>query len=170
MSKKRLAGLIIAVVVVFLVGGAIAYWSIGLSIYNRGVAAHNDLDVETAVGRYQVVMRYYPDFLGGFVSMAARNQQACLAYQSARRAYDAADYGTACERYDQFLADYQKSSLLQKQDCQGCLLHQNRYSYYQKLYSDHLEQFLRHHLELSLVDGEWLIEVFLWFLSDYLCL
>lgn len=113
MNKKRLLIGIIAIVVLLLVGGAIAYWNIGLSIYNQGVAAHNALDVYGAIERYETVLQYYPIALGSFVQMASENCEACYAYRDARQTLDEGDYQVACEKYEQFLTDFDTNRLVQ---------------------------------------------------------
>jgi len=109
--RRRRLGWIIAIVVLILIG-VLAYWGIGLSIYNRGVEAHNNLDVETALVRYEQVMRYYPAFLGSFVNMAAQNHRPCALYRQAHQAYIAQSYQVAYPYYAQFVAQYPSDRLI----------------------------------------------------------
>ncbi len=110
-QRRRRLGWIIAIVVLILIG-VLAYWGIGLSTYNRGVEAHNNLDVETALVRYEQVMRYYPAFLGSFVDMAVQNHRPCALYRQAHQAYVAQSYQVAYPYYAQFVAEYPSDRLI----------------------------------------------------------
>ncbi|MBN1937647.1 MAG: tetratricopeptide repeat protein [Anaerolineae bacterium] len=100
-----------AIGIILIVAGALAYWNIGLSIYNRGVGAHNNLDAETAILRYEQVMRYYPAFLGSFARLAAQNHPPCVLYRQGHQAYVDQTYESACGYYAQFIAQYPRDRL-----------------------------------------------------------
>ncbi len=97
---------IVSIAAILLIVAAVAYWNIGLSIYNQGVSAHNALDAQTAHQQYTTVARFYPNWMGSFARLSRQNRQICQTYLSARQAYDAQDYPTACTLYQTFRADY----------------------------------------------------------------
>lgn len=112
-SKKRsrrgyLVGITAVLVIVLLIGAAVAYYSVGMSTYNKAVAAHNSRDAATALVYYNTVTRYYPAFLG-FPRKAAEHHQECALYFAASQAKEKGDYQTASECYNRLWVEYPTS-------------------------------------------------------------
>jgi tetratricopeptide (TPR) repeat protein len=94
-----------ALAALLLVGAVIAYYSIGMSTYNRAVEAHNSCDAATALVHYDTVTRFYPAFLG-FPQQAAVNLQECALYFAGSQAQENGDYQTASECYNRLWTEY----------------------------------------------------------------
>jgi tetratricopeptide (TPR) repeat protein len=102
-----------AAVVVIVVGAFFIFKNKAYQSYLAGVEAHDSLDVDTAVERYQEVVKY-PRLLGSFIGDAAIRLGETQAYQDANRLWSEGQYAEAQEAFEAFVEGYPVSVFFEK--------------------------------------------------------
>jgi tetratricopeptide (TPR) repeat protein len=113
LDKKWRVTIIAAAVVVLAVGVFFILKNNAYQGYLAGMGGYENLDVDTAVERYQAVVKY-PKLFGAFIEDASAKLGETQTYQSADMLWADSEYAEAYEAFAAFIEDYPSSVFLEK--------------------------------------------------------